>query len=533
MRRPTSIRAPVTGALALLMAFAAVAMAAAPAPANPGKSLPALGLEINGAIGPATAQYVEHGLETAQQRGSPFVILQIDTPGGLSSSMREIISAILASSIPVVAYVAPSGARAASAGTYILYACHFAAMAPATNLGAATPVSIGGSEPAPPAQRPEEPGKVGKSGKAGDSGKAGEVGNSGKPGKARIPGKVGKPGNAGNPGKAGEARTSPKAGGADEAGKDDESGKNDSGEAAPAPETGAPMSAEERKVLNDSIAYIRGLAQLRGRNADWAEEAVRGAASLPAEQALQQHVVDFIAPDLTSLLTQLNGRETRIGGRVIRLDTRGVRVAWMKPDWRTRVLAVITNPQIAYGLLLIGIWGLLFEGYHPGGVLPGVVGVISLLIALFAFQLLPTNFAGLALLAIGAGMMAAEFFFPAYGSLGIGGLIAFIVGSLILFSGAPGLQVALPLIGGLATVGGLVILGIVYLATRAARTPVATGTQAMLGAVVEAAEDFAARGRVRYGGELWNACSAIPLKAGQAARVMKVEGLTLWVEPLR
>jgi membrane-bound serine protease (ClpP class) len=205
---------------------------------------------------------------------------------------------------------------------------------------------------------------------------------------------------------------------------------------------------------------------------------------------------------------------------------------WLHPDWRTRLLAVITNPEIAYGLLLIGIWGLIFEGYHPGGVLPGVVGVISLLVALFAFQLLPTNFAGLALLVIGAGMMAAEFFFPAYGSLGIGGLIGFIIGSLILFSGSSGLHVALPLIGGLATVGGLVILGIVYLATRATRSPVVTGTQAMLGAMVEAAEDLTLRGRVRYGGELWNAVSTAPLQAGQAARVLKVEGLTLWVEPL-
>ena len=455
--------------------------------APPVSPAPALGLEIRDAIGPATAQYVEHGLEAAQRRGSPFVILEIDTPGGLASSMREIISAILASSVPVVAYVAPPGARAASAGTYIVYACHFAAMAPATNLGAATPVSIGGSEPAPPAQTPAEPG-------AKSDAKAGT-----------------KPGT--------EAGT--------------KAGTKPDTAPAPTPQPVAQMSAEEQKVLNDSIAYIRGLAQLRGRNADWAEEAVRGAASLPATQALQQHVIDFIAPDLPSLLTQLNGRETRIGSRTVRLDTRGVQVAWMKPDWRTRLLAVITNPEIAYGLLLIGIWGLIFEGYHPGGVLPGVVGVVSLLVALFAFQLLPTNFAGLALLIVGAGMMAAEFFFPAYGSLGIGGLIAFIVGSLILFSGAPGVQVALPLIGGLATVGGLVILGIVYLATRAARSPVVTGTQAMLGAVVEAAEDFAVRGRVRHGGELWNACSPAPLKAGQAARVVKVEGLTLWVEPLR
>ena len=530
MTRPTSIRAPRRGAVALLAALTVALAAAALAALAPGCALaaspagkvaasttadkpvpdtrkpppdsdesaphtgrstapvnrtPALGLEIRDAIGPATALYIEHGLEAAQQRGSPFVILEIDTPGGLASAMREIISAILASPIPVVAYVAPPGARAASAGTYILYACHFAAMAPATNLGAATPVSVGGSEPAPPAEQPAE--------------KPAE--KPAKPGKHGGPGKHGKPENTGTQ--------------------------------AAATEPTPPMSAEERKVLNDSIAYIRGLAQLRGRNADWAEQAVRGAASLPANQALQQHVIDLIAPDLPSLLTQLNGRETQIGGRTVRLDTSGVRVEWLKPDWRTRLLAVITNPEIAYGLLLIGMWGLIFEGYHPGGVLPGVVGVVALLVALFAFQLLPTNFAGLALLIVGAGMMAAEFFFPTYGSLGIGGLIAFIVGSLILFSGAPGMQVALPLIGGLATVGGLVILGIVYLATRARRTPVVTGTQAMLGAVVEAAEDFAVRGRVRYGGELWNACSAAALKAGQAARVVKVEGLTLWVEPLR
>ena len=484
MKRPTSIRALGAAAVAVLTvlglaafvdlprAGAALSGTSAPGPAglvsDPIAASPhkprasALGLEIRGAIGPAMAQYVRDGLEVAQRRGSPFVILEIDTPGGLESSMREINSAILASSVPVVGYVAPPGARAASAGTYILYACHFAVMAPATNLGAATPVSIGGSEPAPPAKRHAE-----------------------------------------------------------------------AGSSAPAPAPGAPMSAEQRKILNDSIAYIRGLAQLRGRNADWAEEAVRGAASLPATEALQQHVIDFIAPDMRSLLAQLNGRETQVEGRTVRLDTRGVRVQWLKPDWRTRLLGIITNPEIAYGLLLIGIWGLIFEGFHPGGVLPGVVGVISLLVALFAFQLLPTNFAGLALLAVGAGMMAAEFFFPTYGSLGIGGLIAFVVGSLILFSAASGLEVARPFIGGLATIGGLVILGIVYLAVRAQRTPVATGTQAMLGATVEAAEDFAVQGRVHYGGELWNAHSTAPLKTGQAARVVKVEGLTLWVEPLR
>ncbi|EQD60635.1 nodulation efficiency protein NfeD [mine drainage metagenome] len=273
--------------------------------------------------------------------------------------MREIVKAILAAPMPVVGYVAPSGARAASAGTYILYACHIAAMAPATNLGAATPVSLGGSTPAPPT------------------------------GKGRA--------------------------------------------------SGPPMSAEQRKILNDSVAYIRALAELRGRNVEWAEQAVRGAASLPDEDALRAHVVNLIAPDLPSLLSQLNGRRVIVRGHTETLDTTGVTVVWLRPGWRTRVLAVITNPMIAYGLLLIGIWGLIFEGFNPGGVLPGVVGVISLLVALFAFQLLPTDFAGLALIAVGSAMMAGEFFFPTYGSLGLGGLIGFVVGSLILFdAGVPG-----------------------------------------------------------------------------------------------
>lgn len=404
---------------------------------------PAIGLELKGAIGPATAHYIVHGLRTAAARGAPFVILRIDTPGGLETSMREIIQAILAAPLPVVGYVAPSGARAASAGTYILYACAIAAMAPATNLGAATPVSLGGRTP-----------------------------------------------------------------------------------------TAVRMSAEQRKILNDSIAYIRALAQLRGRNVTWAEQAVRDAASLSAQDALREHVIDLIAPSLASLLTQLDGRTVVLHGRTVSLSSAGVEVLWLAPGWRTRVLAVITEPMIAYGLLLIGLWGLIFEGFHPGGVLPGVVGVVALLVALFAFQLLPTDFAGLALIGVGSAMMAAEFFIPTYGSLGIGGLIAFVIGSVVLFdSGAPGMSISRALIGAIATVGGGVILGIVYLGTRALRRPPATGVQTMVGGTVEAQEDIVERGRVRYGGELWNALASAPLRRGQRARIVKVEGLQLWVEP--
>jgi len=401
-------------ALVLCLAGAAARSDPAPAPGAAGADAggTAYVLEITGAIGPATSRYVVHGLESAQKNGSHLVVLEMDTPGGLDSAMRDIIRAILASTVPVATYVSPSGARAASAGTYILYASHIAAMAPATNLGAATPVSIGGGdEPAP--------------------------------GPAPLPGKPGA-----KPGKGG----------------------GESGAHSP------PGSAMERKVVNDAVAYIRGLAELRGRNAEWAEQAVRGAASLTATAALQQHVIDVIAPDLPDLLKRIDGREVRLASGEVKLATRDLTVVRSKPDWRTQLLAVITNPTVAYGLMVIGIWGLLLEGYNPGAVLPGVTGAICLLIALFAFQILSVNYAGLALVVVGTGMIISEFFFPAYGSLGIGGLIAFIVGSLILFdTDVPGMNVGRPLIAAFATVGGLMIAGIVYLASRAMRRPVATG----------------------------------------------------------
>jgi len=458
--------------LAMLAVRPATAAAATAPPAADSGAGTAAVLEINGPIGPATSRYVVHGIEAAHANGSRVVVLELDTPGGLDSAMRDIIRAILASPVPVVSYVTPSGARAASAGTYILYASHVAAMAPATNLGAATPVSIGG-EPEPASPPVPTPGT--------------------------------------NPPQDGNAKTPAPAGGA-----------------APP----LPGSAMERKVVNDAVAYIRGLAEERGRNADWAEQAVRGAASLSATAALQQKVIDIIARDLPELLTRIDGREVRIGDRAMKLATRGLAVLRMKPDWRTRLLAVITNPTVAYGLMLIGIWGLLLEGYNPGAVLPGVAGSVCLLIALFAFQILSVNYAGLALVVLGTAMIISEFFFPTYGSLGVGGLIAFVVGSLILFdTDVPGMNVGRPLIGAFATMGGLVIAGIVYLASRSMRRPVATGTQAMIGESAEVVADFTGKGKVRYGGELWNARSDAALRAGDLARIVRVEGLTLWVEP--
>ena len=457
---------------------AAAPSAAAPSAADSGAGTAAV-LEINGPIGPATSRYVVHGIESAHENGSRLVVLELDTPGGLDSAMRDIIRAILASPVPVVSYVSPPGARAASAGTYILYASHVAAMAPATNLGAATPVSIGG-EPEPGSPPAPSPGA--------------------NPAQDRND-------------KAPAASPSPPA----------------PGGAVP---PNLPGSAMERKVVNDAVAYIRGLAEERGRNVEWAEQAVRGAASLSATAALQQKVIDVIARDLPELLTRIDGREVRVGNRTVKLATAGLTVVRMKPDWRTQLLAVITNPTVAYGLMLIGIWGLLLEGYNPGAVLPGVAGSVCLLIALFAFQILSVNYAGLALVVLGTAMIISEFFFPTYGSLGVGGLIAFVVGSLILFdTDAPGMSVGRPLIGAFATMGGLMIAGIVYLATRSMRRPVATGTQGMIGGTAEVVADFTGRGRVRYGGEFWNARSDAALRAGDLARIVRVEGLTLWVEP--
>ena len=484
--------------MALMPVFvrAASAPSAASQPAENNPAAPSAGaatatvLEINGAIGPATSRYVTKALDAARANGSRIVVLQIDTPGGLDTSMRDIIRAILASPIPVVSYVFPPGARAASAGTYILYASHIAAMAPATNLGAATPVSIGGGEPAP------SPSPTGTS-----------------------------------------PRPTPDKHGDGDKGRDAAPASRP-GEDQPVPadwprETTPPSSPMERKVVNDAVAYIRGLAELRGRNADWAEQAVRGAASLSANAALKQNVIDVVARDVPDLLNQIDGREVRLGSNVVKLATRDLAVENVKPDWRVELLSVITNPTVAYGLLLIGIYGLLFEGYNPGAVFPGVVGAVSLLVALFAFQILSVNYAGLALVALGVGMIVAEFFFPTFGSLGLGGLIAFVVGSLILFdSDIPGMNIGLPVIAAIATVGGLVIVAMGWLASRSLRRPVVTGVQAMIGDRAEVLEAFSGKGRIRYGGEVWNARSASALQAGQIVRITQVDGLTLWVEPV-
>ena len=423
-------------------------------------------IPVTGAIGPGTSDFFVRQLAAAQEAGAHVVVLRIDTPGGLETSMRDMIQAILASNVPVVAYVAPSGARAASAGTYLMYASHVAAMAPATNLGAATPVQIGG------APQGEDPKPV-----------------------------------------------RPKA--------DDET----DGEAADTPAT--PGSASERKAVNDSVAYIRGLAELRGRNVDWAERAVREGVSLPAAEALESNVIDLMADDLPELLQALDGRAIKVGNGDVTLRTAGLVLREVQPDWRTELLQLITNPNVAYLLMLIGIYGLLLEGYNPGAVVPGVVGAISLVLALFAFQVLSVNYAGLALIALGVLLIVAESFVPSFGTLGLGGIVAFVIGSVMLLDNEmPGFGIAWQMIAGMAFAGSLLLLGIVTFAVRARRRPVVSGHEGMLLERAEAVEAFDGRGLVRVQGVLWNAVTPVPVQAGQRLRIVRVDGLTLQVEPV-
>jgi membrane-bound serine protease (ClpP class) len=430
-------------------------------------------LAVQDAIGPATSDYIQRGIETARDSGATLVVIQIDTPGGLDSSMRDIIQAILASPVPVATYVYPQGARAASAGTYILYASHIAAMAPATTTGAATPVALGGGAPSPPGtSAPAAP-------EGGD-----ETGD-----------------------EAEEPQTTPSA----------------------APE---PATASERKAVNDAVSYIRSLAEQHGRNADWAERAVRSADSISAQTALELNVVDLIATDLDDLLAQLDGREVVAAGRTITLATAGAVIERVEPDWRARLLAVITNPEIAYILLLIGIYGLIFEGYNPGAIVPGVVGAISLLLALFALQVLPVNYAGLALIILGVVLMAAEFFVPSFGALGMGGIAAFVFGSLILIdTDVPGFARPTGLITSVAVVAGAGLLGIIGFAMRARSRPVVSGAEELTKMTAEALSDFDSEGSVWVHGERWRALTTTPVKKGQRLRVTKVDGLSLHVEP--
>ena len=415
-------------------------------------------LSIEDAIGPATDDYVARALESAVEGGAEMVVIRMDTPGGLDTAMRGIIKNISNSSIPVATYVAPTGARAASAGTYILYASHIAAMAPGTNLGAATPVQIGG-----------------------------------------IP--------------------SP-----DSKGKEKEKDQADS----------ADSDSMKRKVINDAAAYIRGLAELHGRNEEWAEKAVREAASLPAKEALKMNVIDIVASDMADLLKQMDGREVVLQGKKRILKTAGLSIQLLEPDWRSRLLSVITNPNIAYILLLIGIYGLILEFYNPGSIVPGTVGAIALLLALYAFQLLPVNYAGMALILLGIALMVAEAFEPSFGILGIGGVAAFVIGSIILIdTELPGFGIDISIIIAFTATSAVIFTFLVGLAIKSRRRPVVSGAEELIGGEAAVLNDFDHKGTVFIHSETWNAISNTPLKKDQQVKVTGMKGLILEIEPKR
>lgn len=449
---------------ALVLGLAGIAGSAgvrAQAPALEASGSVALQVDIDGAIGPASVRHVTRAIEKAQQdRAVEVIILRINTPGGLVTSMREMIAAIIGSRVPVVGYVAPSGARAASAGTYILYATNIAAMAPGTNVGAATPVSLGG------------------------------------PG---LPG--------------GEADK-----------KDDEKDSD-----------GTPADPGKAKSMNDAVAFIRSLAELRGRNVQWAEDAVRKAESISASEALRLGVIDLIADDVDGLLAGINGFKVTIGKSEQTLATKALKVERVEPDTLTEILSIITDPNVALILMLIGVYGLIFEFATPGSIGPGVVGAICLVLGLYALNQLPFNYAGLALILIGVGFMIAEAFTPTFGVLGAGGLVAFVIGAAFLFdTDVPGFQLSWTVIAGAALLSALLLTLLLGYVWRTLRQPLAEGELGLVGRPAKVLDWSGNEGHVFVHGERWSARTSEPLpegqlSEGQSVRVLRLDGLTLVV----
>ena len=423
-------------------------------------------IEVSGAIGVATAEHVISGIEHAEATGAELIIIDMDTPGGLMAPMRDIVQAILASTVPVATYVTPDGARADSAGTYILLASHIAAMAPTTHLGAATPVSLTGDSVTPEPETDET--------ESADEGDGEE-------------------------------------------------------ESQPEPQPGTSM---ERKVLNDAISYIRSLAERHGRNADWAEKAVTEAATLTAAEALEMNVIEFIAANHAELLEMIDGHEVTVGDETIAMETSGAAIEQFEPSLRIKILQAVANPEIVLILGMIGLYGLMYEGWNPGAIIPGVVGVICLLLAAYGLQVLPVNYAGLALIIVGVALMAAEAFAPSFGALGLGGIAAFVFGAIMMFdSGVPGFGISLGFIIGLAIfAAALIILLVTFLLKLQIRGAV-SGRDSIIGGTGQAMFDFSGEGKVWLEGEAWAARSDVPVRKDQDVIVVDLDGLTLNVRP--
>lgn len=406
----------------------------------------ALVLHIDAPIGPATQDYIERGITYANKEHYAMIVLQMNTPGGLETSMRGINEAIITSPLPVIAYVAPSGARAASAGLFIMYASHFAAMAPGTNAGAASPVKLQGET------------------------------------------------------KAADAKD---------------------------------QNADEKKAVNDAAAYIRSLAQLRGRNVEWAEQAVREAVSVSAIEAKKLNVINEVANDYPDLLKKLDGRTAMVQGVNETLNTKDIQLTHMPADWRYQFLSFLTNPNIAYILMLIAIYGLFFELSNPGLILPGVAGIIALFLVLYAFQLMPINYVGLSLVLIGIGFMVLEVLISSFGMIGFGGVIAFIIGSVMLFNdNESGYYLTWPLILIMSIISISFFFMLLSLAVKSHKKAIVTGKEGLIGSKGVVLNVMNEQIVVRVLGEIWEARSSQMLDRGQKIRVAQVNGLILWVEPI-
>ncbi|MBI2882186.1 MAG: nodulation protein NfeD [Candidatus Tectomicrobia bacterium] len=393
-------------------------------------------LNVDGVINPASAEYIVKGIAEGKERQAELIVLRLDTPGGLDTSMRAIIKEMMASPVPVAVYVAPGGARAASAGTFITLAAHVAAMAPGTNLGAASPVAVSG--------------------------------------------------------------------GMDETMK--------------------------KKVTNDAAAYIRSLADKRGRNADWAEDAVRKGVSIGESVALEKRVIDLVAADLRALLLALDGRSISTEYGEKRLRTRGAEVVEYQMGVRQRLLDVLSNPNLAYLLMMLGFYGILFELTNPGAIFPGVVGAICLIVGFYALQVLPINYAGLALILLGIILFLLEIKVVSYGALSIGGAISLVLGSVMLVdTPAPFLRISYYVIIPTVVLTGLFFFFLIGLGLKAQRGQFVSGREGLVNAIGVARGNLDPEGKVFIHGELWNARSKEPIAAGEKVRVLAVDGLRLEV----
>lgn len=409
----------------------------------------------NQIVSPPTAQYILRAIERSEVERAVCLVIKLDTPGGLMESTREIVKRMMNARVPIVVYVAPSGARAGSAGVFITLAAHVAVMAPSTNIGAAHPVMMGDGD----AFRRLTPGDEKQGGKP-----------------ARSP--------------------------------------------------------MEEKILNDTVAWATAISNARGRNADWARRAVTESISVTEDEAVKEKVVDLIARDLPDLLAQLNGRTVNVAGRTVALFTARAAVKEIPMSLRQKVLATIVNPNVAYLLMMLGVLGLIVEFTHPGLGLPGVGGLICLLLALYAFQVLPVNYAAIALIVLGLALLAAEAVVTSHGLLALGGLVALVLGSLMLFDAPEAeLRVSLSMVLAVALTLSAIMLFILQRALRSRAFPVATGQQGMIGEIGEAITDLAPDGLVFIHGETWEATSAAPVPQGKPVRVSGLDGLRLTVVP--